>query len=264
MRPAAAALAAGLLGLAALPAAAADGFYAGLAGSHERQDVRYFKAVGHLARGVSAAHGDADRDLSGLGAFAGYRRTLSEAAGVWLAGELEWTAHSGTLRGQYPGACLHGGECTYFGDAWPEAWTLEKDTSRALTLRLGVRADFLGPGASLYLLAGVRRIQADFSVTYRGCGNPGTAPRPGPPVCDDGDDADSLPDWWDATDRLGRNFDAWTFGAGLERFVGERFALQAELRYTDYDREAWAPVPVVRAALSGREVGAALRLARYF
>ena len=146
----------------------------------------------------------------------------------------------------------------------PEAWTLEKDSSRALTLRLGFRADFLGPGASLYLLAGVRRLEADFSVTYRGCGHAGTAPRPGPVVCGDGDDADSLPDWWDATDRLHRNVDAWTFGAGLEQAVGERLALQAELRYTDYDREAWAPVPVVRAALSGRELGAALRLARFF
>ena len=264
MRPAAPALAACLLGLAAGPAAAADGFYFGLAASQERQDARYFKSVDHAARGSSAARDDGDRDVSGAGAFAGYRRTLDQAAGVWLAGELEWTAHSGTLRGRYPGACAHAGECGYFGDAWPEDWTLEKDASRALTLRLGVRADFLGPGASLYALAGVRRIRADFSVTYRGCGDPGTAPRPGPLVCGDGDDADSLPDWWDATDRLGRSLDAWIFGAGLEKFVGERFALQAELRYTDYDREAWMPVPVVRAALSGRELGAALRLARFF
>ena len=262
MRRSAPALAACLL--LAPAAAAAEGFYLGLAGSHERQDARYFKSVASTARGLSAAHDDGDRDVSGLGAFAGWRRTLDADAGVWLAAELEWTAHSGTLRGWYPGACMHAGDCIYFGDAWPETWTLEKDSSRALTLRLGFRADFLGPGASLYLLAGVRRVEADFSVTYRGCGHAGTAPRPGPVACGDGDDADLLPDWWDATDRLSRNLDAWTFGAGLEQAVGERLALQAELRYTGYDREAWAPVPVVRAALSGRELGASLRLARFF
>ena len=254
-----AAVAASLLSGAASPAlarSAESGFYFGLAGSQERQDVRYFKSVGHLGRGLSAAQDDADRDVSGLGAFAGYRRTLGQAAGIWLAGELEWTAHSGTMRGRYPGACRHAGACTYFGDAWPEAWTLEKDRSRALTLRLGFRADFLGPGASLYALAGVRRVRADFTVTYRGCGDPATAPPAG--VCPAGM-------VWSATDRLGRDFDAWTFGAGLEQFVGERFALQAELRYTDYEREAWMPVAgVVRAALSGRERGASLRLARYF
>ncbi len=257
MRRAAPALAACLLGLAAAPAAAADGFYFGLAASQERQDARYFKSVDHAARGRSAARDDGDRDVSGLGAFAGYRRTLDQAAGVWLAGELEWTAHSGALRGQYPGACRHAGACTYFGDAWPEAWTLEKDRSRALTLRFGFRADFLGPGASLYALAGVRRIRADFSVTYRGCGDPATAPPDG--VCPPGR-------VWSATDRLGRDFDAWTVGAGVEKFVGERLALQAELRYTDYGREAWTPpeAEAVRAALSGRELGASLRLARYF
>ena len=257
------AIAAGLLAGAALPAPAAgaadgfyDGFYLGLAGSHERQDARYFKRVGHLTRGSSVAHGDADRDVSGLGAFAGYRRTLDQDAGVWLAAEIEWTTHSGALRGQYPGACRHAGECTYLGDAWPEAWTLEKDDSRALTLRLGIRADFLGPDASLYLLAGVRRIHADFTVTYRGCSDPATAPPGG--VC-----PSELV--WDATDRLDRDFSARTFGAGLEKSVGERLALQAELRYTDYSREFWAPVPaVVEAALSGRELGASLRLARYF
>ena len=256
-----------LAGAAASAPAAESGFYVGLSAAAVAFDGRYDKGTYRVdasgARGAGfRTHDDADDTLYGLGAMLGHRWELT--GGAWLSAEVEWLSHSGELRGRNPAACNHAPPCDWSLDHWADHWMIEPDTSRALTLRLGFRADFLAPDASLYLLAGVRRIRADFSVTYRGCGHAGTAPRPGPVACGDGDDADSLPDWWDATDRLSRNLDAWTFGAGLEQAVGERLALQAELRYTGYDREAWAPVPVVRAALSGRELGASLRLARFF
>ena len=50
------------------------------------------------------------------------------------------------------------------GENWPEDWSLAKDRSYGLTFRIGGRVPILNTSA--YVLAGVRRIQADFSRSY--------------------------------------------------------------------------------------------------
>ena len=262
------ATAAALLAGAAAPAVAVPaGFYAGLTGTAMAFDGRYGKGTYRVdASGMRGAgfrsHDDADDTLRGLGAMLGYRWELP-GDGVWLSAELEWLSHSGELSGRNPAACGHAPPCDWSFDHWADAWTLEPDSSRGLTLRLGFRAGFLGPDASLYALAGLRRIQADRVLVYSGCvtteWSAGATCAPLP---------DGAPGYVrNARDAVGRDFDAWTLGAGAEAPLGADYALQAELRYSGYDRErilATFPGGAVPSAHSGREFGLALRALRYF
>ena len=262
------AIAAGLLAGAALPAPAAEGrFYAGLSGAAMAFDGRYGKGTYQVdADGARVSgfrsHDDADDTLYGLGAMLGYRWELT-GDGVWLSAEFEWLSHSGELRGRNPAACGHAPPCDWSLDHWADDWTLEPDSSRGLTLRLGFRAGFLAPDASLYLLAGVRRIQAERVLVYSGCvttpWSAGAACAPLP---------DGAPGYLsDVRSSRGVDFDAWTLGAGAELPLGEDYALQAEARYSGYDRErrlSTFPGGAVPSAHSGRELGLALRALRYF
>ena len=270
MKPLRIAAAAGLLAAAAAPAAApaAEGrFYAGLSGAAMAFDGRYDKGTYRVDAGgarVSGfrSHDDADDTLRGLGAMLGYRWELT-GDGVWLAADLEWLSHSGELSGRNPAACGHAPPCDWSLDHWADHWTLEPDSSRALTLRLGFRAGFLGPDASLYALAGVRRIQADRVLVYSGCV---TTEWSEGAVCAPG--RGGIPGYVrDVRESTGRSFDAWTLGAGAELPLGADYALQAEARYTDYDAERWLaefPGGAVPSTHSGREFGLALRVLRYF
>ena len=262
------AAAASLLLGAASPAFAAErGFYAGLAGAAAALDGRYAKgtyqvdAAGARVSGFRS-HDDADATLRGLGAVLGYRWELP-GAGAWLSAEFEWLAHSGELRGRNPAACGHAPPCDWSLDHWADDWTLEPDSSRGLTLRLGFRAGFLGPGASLYALAGVRRIRADRVLVYSGCT---TTEWSEDAVC--APRRNGAPGYVrDVRSSLGVDFDAWTLGAGAEWPLGGAYALQAEARYADYGRErrlSTFPGGAVPSALSGREFGLALRALRYF
>ena len=263
-----AAAAASLLSGAAAPALAAErGFYAGLAGTIAAFDGRYDKATYQVdaagARGAGfRGRDDADDALRGVGAVLGYRWALP-GAGAWLSAEFEWLAHSGELRGRSPAACDHAPPCDWSLDNWADDWTLAPDSSRGLTLRLGFPADFLGPGASLYALAGLRRVRADRVLVYSGCTT--TAWSPGA-VC--APRRDGAPGYVrDVRSSRGVDFDAWTLGAGAEWPLNGAYALQAEARYADYGRErrlSAFPGGEVPSALSGREFGLALRALRHF
>ena len=265
-----AAVAASLLSGAAAPAlarAAESGFYAGLAGTAAAFGGRYAKGTYQMdAAGARIAgfrtHDDADDELYGLGAMLGYRWALS-GAGAWLAAEFEWLSHAGELRGRNPAACGHAPPCDWSLDHWADAWRLEPDSSRGLTLRLGFRADFLGPEASLYALAGVRRVRAERVLVYSGCTT--TAWSPGA-VCAAG--RGGAPGYIrDVRSSRGVDFDAWILGAGAEWPLGGAYALQAEARYADYGRErrlSTFPGGAVPSAHSARALGVALRALRYF
>ena len=255
-----------LAGASASAPAAQSGFYVGLSGAAAAFDGRYDKGTYRVdasgARGAGfRTHDDADDTLYGLGAMLGHRWEL--AGGAWLSAEVEWLSHSGELRGRNPAACGHAPPCDWSLDHWADDWTLEPDSSRALTLRLGFRADFLAPDASLYLLAGVRRIQAERALVYSGCTttewSAGASCAPA---------ADGSPGYLrDVRSSRGMDFDAWTLGAGAELPLGGAYALQAEARYADYDRKrrrSAFPGGEVPSAHSGRELGLALRALRYF
>ena len=256
-----------LAGAAASAPAAESGFYVGLSGAAAAFDGRYDKGTYRVdASGAHGAgfrtHDDADDTLYGLGAMLGHRWELT-GDGIWLSAEVEWLSHSGELRGRNPAACGHAPPCDWSLDHWADDWTLEPDSSRALTLRLGFRADFLAPDASLYLLAGVRRIQAERALVYSGCTttpwSPGASCAPA---------ADGSPGYLrDVRSSRGMDFDAWTLGVGAELPLGGAYALQAEARYADYDRKrrrSAFPGGEVPSAYSGRELGLALRALRYF
>ena len=260
-------LAAACLLAGASAPAAASGFYAGLSGAAMTFDGRYDKGTYRVdasgARGAGfRTHDDADDTLYGLGAMLGYRWELTDG-GTWLSAEAEWLSHSGELRGRNPPACDHAPPCDWSLDHWGDHWMIEPDTSRALTLRLGFRADFLAPDASLYLLAGIRRIQAERVLVYSGCTttewSEGASCAPA---------ANGGPGYVrDVREPRGMDFDAWTLGAGAELPLGGAYALQAEARYADYGREhivARFPGGEVPSAYSGREFGLALRALRYF
>lgn len=242
-----------LFGLAALllagvPAHAESGrFYAGLAASAESMDIRYAKSVYESAAPQDIA-GDAaadDEDISGFGALVGYRWPLG--GGLFLSAEVDYVLHGGTLRARLPGTGQNQGQ------VWPEDWSLKKDYSYGLTARLG--GSPRGSDLSLYALAGIRSIRAEFTIVQTGC------PRAVSP-CPPGMLAVS-------TFLHDRDFTAWMIGAGLEKPLGEDFALQLEARYADYNRKSWtrlfnAGEVVIPLALSGRETGVSLRLLRYF
>ena len=268
MKPLRLAVAAALLAGAAAPAAAAQtGFYAGLTGTAMAFDGRYGKGTYRVdasgARGAGfRSHDDADDALYGLGAMLGYRWELP-GDGVWLSAELEWLSHSGELSGRNPADCNHAPPCDWSFDHWADAWTLEPDSSLGLTLRLGFRAGFLGPDASLYVLAGVRRVQAERVLVYGGCFT--TAWSPGA-VC--APSVIGTPGYLlGVRSSQGIDFDVWTLGAGAELPLGGAYALQAEARYSDYGREhrlSTFPGGAVPSVHSARALGLALRVLRYF
>lgn len=240
---------------------AAEGqFYLGFAAIVEDQDIRYRKSTyrkANFARGIGDhGHGDSDKNVHGLGAVMGYRWPLSRDGDVYLSGEIEGAYHSGKIRGDFEGSCRHEGPCTRYADAWPETWSLEKNYGWGATLRLGASPEFMGSDGSFYVLAGIRRVKTDFSITYGGC-NVDIHPCP--------EDKLSI----NVTSKYDRTLDAWVAGAGMEKSLSEFLALQVEVRYSDYDRKKWVSLPdngniIVPASLSGREKGLSLRLIRYF
>ncbi len=251
----------------ALPAGGERGFYLGLVATAEEPDVRYQKSVVIKASGAgNHDSGSADDKVYGLGAVIGYRWPLSDDGNVYLSGEVEGTYHTGEIRGKLEGACAHGGACTRYTDVFPQRWKLEKEYGWGATLKLGFRPEFLGTGASLYALAGIRYIETDFQTTFSGCIGVPSA----------GSDPASCPAQEylvDNTSRFDRDFDAWMAGVGMEKSLDESFALQVEARYTDYDRDNWdidtaedkvTEGTIIPEALSGKEIGLSLRLVRYF
>ena len=267
------AAAAALLAGAAAPAPAAQtGFYAGLTGTAMAFDGRYGKSTYRLDEAgarVSGfrSHDDADDALYGLGAMLGYRWELP-GDGVWLSAEFEWLSHSGELSGRSPAACDHPPPCEWSLDHWADDWRLEPDSSRGLTLRLGFRAGFLGPDASLYVLAGVRRVQTERVRVYGGCFTTPWRPGAEDPRADCAAVRSDIPAYLPSVrSSRGIDFDVWTLGAGAELPLGGAYALQAEARYSDYGRErqlSTFPGGESPSALSARALGLALRVLRYF
>ena len=104
---------------------------------------------------------------------------------------------------------------------------MNKHRSYGLTLKVGARPAMLGTfmqNASLYALAGLRRVKTDFRLNYLGCLEPLD--------CAAGEFARG-------TRSLDQDFTAWTLGAGIEKRLGERLAVQGELRFTQYLQEDW-------------------------
>ncbi len=222
------------LGIAG-PAHSLDGrFYIGLKTDASLLRGSYNKAVDNTdPRNISPQRGKVNRDddsademLYGLGFLGGYRWNLT-ADGLYLSGEIDMAYHGGTLRSRLDGRGTSAGRDQY-GESWPDRWSVEKVKSQGITLKLGGSPDLLrswaGSDASVYALAGVRRIKTQIRARLNGC----FVPTPCLPT-----ELDS------GTETTNEYFTAWTSGLGLEKMLGAHVGLRGEIRYTGYLSEDW-------------------------
>lgn len=207
--------------VAAAPALAdgRDGLYVGVTASAAFYDVDYRKGVdSRHADNVSANAGrilfssdSADQTTWDAGVLVGYRLGSS----AFLDIEADLVTHRGTASGRLPGEGPSPGN-NQLGEVWPEDWSQAKDRSYGVTLRVGTEA--AGLGTDLYVLGGLRRLDADFRTAYSGC------------LLADGCGPGELTR---AREQHDEGYDAWVVGAGLEKILGS-IAIRAEIRYADH------------------------------
>ncbi|MCY3852197.1 MAG: outer membrane beta-barrel protein [Gammaproteobacteria bacterium] len=273
------ALAAALAGTPGLASAMEEGFHLGLSAFMENLDATAFKTTDNTHPGnATASSGRAfhtrdsdDKAASGFGILAGYTFQLDNR-GLFLSAEADWAWHGGKARGRLEWvrdsaareAAGSNPDWPQSGESWPDGWTFEKDRSYGVTLRLGGRPGFLaaalGPGSGLYLMAGIRRVETEYIVTYEGC--------PRADGCPGGREDES---YTRGRDRVEKDYTAWTAGIGLHAPLGDRTGVQVEVYYTDYGKEdplhldrRNAPHIGVLHALEVEAVGLRLRLLRHF
>ena len=195
----------------------------------------------------------ANTSAYGIGLLAGYRASLAESS-FYLSGEVDIALHGGEVEGQLAGIGESSGR-NQLGESWPDHWSLAKDRSYGFTLKLG---GGFGALRNLYALAGIRRVEAQFTTRYYGCLDVSPC-----------SEAEDTPNFASGTDSRDLDLQGWTAGIGLEKALGQQLALRAETRYTQYASETWiTPFDdvgvTVPAVLEANETSLSLRLARYF
>ena len=268
--------------------AAQEGLYFGVSAGVEEIDVSTFKTLDNTPEGnMSLSQGKIFTERAsdtesggGFGIAFGYQRPIHYLGDMYWSGEINLTYHSGKARGRIKGAEDAAARKAYndandpdlpafsagpqVGENWPETWTFEKDYSYGVTFRLGGRPDFLtsafGPDSGLYVLAGVRRVEAEYVNTGTGCFK---APSEGYCVMDDDFEASEV--------RTDRDYTAWMLGVGMHAAVAEKIGLQIESYYMDYGSEDLVQLDGmgdlrVRSTheLEAEEIGLRMRLLRYF
>lgn len=273
------ALAVALAGAPGFSFAMEEGFYMGLSASAENLDVTPSRITDNThpmnattSRGRTFSTRDSDtQTTSGFGVFAGYTFRPSNRE-LYLSAEIDLAYHGGKARGRLEwikdsAARERAGsnpDWPQSGEGWPDNWTFEQNRSYGLTLRLGGQPDFLvsmlGPDSGLYALAGVRRIEAEYSLSYEGCSaNEG---------CPGGREDGS---YVQGSDRTDTDYTAWTAGLGLHTPIGDRLGMQVEMYYTNYEEEDLLLLddkgpPHIRVVHSpdADGIGLRLRLLRHF
>lgn len=230
----------------------ASGFYAGTGIHMEFADIGHEKDVRYHA-GVLDAHPagtyrvtrDSNEDsFHALSLSLGYRTALSGK--LWFSGEIEGSVYSGTVRGYLEGS--------YRGDAvpipseqvFPGKWRVEKDHGYGLNAQLGYA---LGDHRSVYLVAGVQRLEATFHSAYDNQGSGAGAIR--------------------GEARRTRNATPWLIGAGME-FGSGPHRIDVCAHYSEWDMDvSVGDGATERSALVGydfdvEEVGITLGYVRLF
>ncbi|MDE0152851.1 MAG: outer membrane beta-barrel protein [Gammaproteobacteria bacterium] len=273
------ALAAALVGAPGFSPAMEEGFYMGLSASAENLDATPSRITDNThpmnattSRGRTFSTRDSDtQTISGFGVLAGYTFRPSNRE-LYLSAEIDLVYHGGKARGRLAwikDSVLRAGannvpDWPQSGEGWPDNWTFEKNRSYGLTLRLGGQPDFLtsmlGPDSGLYALAGIRRIEAEYSLSYEGC--------PTTEGCPGGREDES---YVQGSDRTDTDYTAWTAGLGLHTPVGDRLGMQVEMYYTNYEEEDLLLLddngpPHIRVVHSpdADGIGLRLRLLRHF
>ena len=164
---------AAVCGVGAAHAQEGGGLYLGVATSAAFYDVDYSKAVDSRdpdnrsvnAGRILSAKASADATTWDAGVLIGYR--LGDSA--FLDIEADLVTHRGEAAGRMAGAGSSP-DRNQLGEVWPEDWSLAKERSYGLTLRLGAAVPAVD--ADIYVFGGVRRLDADFRTAYTGCLSP--------------------------------------------------------------------------------------------
>ena len=220
-------LTAGILSFAGVTFASAndtEGFFAGVRFGYNLADVDYSKSAmynagvldTHPAGSSMTAKDSANDGFTAFMGNVGYRTFLSDH--VYLSGEVEGAVYSSKVGGVLRGTRSNG--TIRNTDVYPGAWSVEKNHSVGFNARLGFvprGLAFMGDGRSLYVISGVKWLNATFEAAFdnRAQGND--------PV-------------FRGVTRKRRNAVPWLIGAGLE-FGSSKNRFDVRIQYSSYDIE---------------------------
>ncbi|MXY58791.1 MAG: hypothetical protein F4029_10890 [Gammaproteobacteria bacterium] len=201
---------------------AEDGIYVGVAVVGAQYGATYDKTVDNtLANNASMLFAgqrlNSNDSTNGITYEAGVVFGLRGSRGALFYGiEVDWTTHQGDVSGHLDGVGTTPLR-NQVGENWPEDWELAKDQSYGLTARIGTGMPFAG--ATGYVLAGVRRVAADFTRSYTGCLRPGE-------IC-------GPTQFQTASESFDEDFNAFVLGVGMEQPLAS-VLLRSEIRYVDH------------------------------
>ena len=239
-------------------------WYVGLTVPVERVKASYDKTVDNTKasnprRGQVLQDNDSDDTFAyGIGFMVGHRiPLLTKEDGFYLSAELDLAFHGGQAKGQLPGVGDSPGR-NQPGESWPDRWSFEKNRSYGFTIKLGGSPGVLRSwDTSVYVLGGIRLIQAQFQNHYRGCLHVVNCT------------STTQPEFVSGTDSRNLDYTAWQYGAGVEKMLSEHLGLRVEARYTQYNSKRWvelfSDVGVrVPTTIDADDVGMLMSLAWYF
>ena len=203
-----------------------EGWFAGIRFGHELADATYAKSVHYNAGvlppplddgSVIAGEDSANDGFNAFSANLGYRAFLSDR--VYLSGEVEGAVYSNAVQGFFEG--------TYTGDTnpipsqhvFPGAWKVDKNHSLGFNARLGYVPQgfaFLGEGRSVYLISGVKWLNATFEAAFDNFGHGNEAIR--------------------GVTRKTRNAVPWLIGGGVE-FGSSMNRFDVRIHYSSWNMD---------------------------
>ncbi|MCY3625454.1 MAG: outer membrane beta-barrel protein [Candidatus Dadabacteria bacterium] len=254
------------LGISANAAAQSASFYVGVSGGVQYYNIEHAKTVDNTeapsdflqAGKIYSTSDSASKTGFGGGLLVGYRLSLDPNDTLYLGIEVDGQIHDGTVSGTLPGEGKSQGR-NQRGEAWPDKWSVDRKNSYGATLVLGANppslASLLGTGGSIYILGGVRRVNAEFEIDYYGCFV--------------GDRLCGTDEFEGGTDSHDETFNALTFGGGVEKMIGGKTGIRAEARHTLYKKEDRGTFPdsnniKVPVSLDGNETGFSIKAVVYF
>ena len=193
----------------------------------------------------------------GGGLLAGYRLPILGNA-LSVSVEFDLANDSGSVEGQLQGIGMSAGR-NQLGESWPDRWEYHGDRNYGVSVRLSFVPNLLSDwDTNVYVLAGMRRIEGEFSTRFDGC----LSPTPCSSAAD-------TPDFVSGTDSRNLGLEGWTAAVGIERRLWLRFAVRVELRHTQYDDKSWVTPfddlgVTVPTAVGTEQTGIVIGIARYF
>ena len=219
-------LTAGILSFAGVTGVSAndtEGFFAGVRFGYDLAEVDYSKSAtynaGVLGGSSMTAKDSANDGFTAFMGNLGYRTFLSNQ--VYLSGEVEGAVYSskvgGVLRGTRDGV-TDDDSTIPSANVFPGAWSVEKNHSLGFNARLGFVPKglaFMGDGRSLYVISGVKWMNATFEAAYdnKAQGNVSVVR---------------------GVTRKKRNATPWLIGAGLE-FGSSKNRFDVRIQYSSWD-----------------------------